>query len=198
MKRYLVVVVCFWLRGVKVLGELVTMVIPPSVTNPSITQNNEDHYVFYDTDVLNYVEPSVFVMLPGTYGRPYNLQSLLHRAAHTGYIAIGLTYVNDKPMASYCEKSSQKDCYWDSRRTVIFGEQYPSSQLTVSPGNSILNRLYSLLVYLVSTDVTSGIDYTYLLTSNYATSNFVDSLRYDRMAFGGLSQGALSLHDILI
>ena len=80
MKRYLVVVVCFWLRGVNVLGELVTMVIPPSVTNPSITQNNEDHYVFYDTDVLNYVEPSVFVMLPGTYGRPYNLQSLLHRA----------------------------------------------------------------------------------------------------------------------
>ena len=67
MKRYLVVAVCSGC-GESTLGELVTMIIPPSVTNPSITQNNEDHYVFYDTDVLNYVEPSVFVMLPGTCG----------------------------------------------------------------------------------------------------------------------------------
>ena len=198
VKGYLFATLYFSLHGVNVLGELVKMVIPPSATSSDITKANDDHYVYYDTDVLNYAEPSVFVMFPGTYGRPHNFQALLRRAAHTGYIAIGLTYINDKSIYSYCHESSQKDCYWDTRKTNIFGEQFPSSQINVSPGNSILNRLYSLLVYLIDKDATSGIDYTYVLTPNYATSNFVDSLRYDRLAFGGLSQGAQSLRDIFM
>ena len=192
------VYMCSWLGLIEVFGDIVTIIIPPAVTNSSITESDEDHYVFYDSDVLNYSEPALFVMLPGTYGKPGNLQSLLHRAAHTGYLAVGLSYVNDKMMWEYCHESSQKSCYWDSRRTVIFGEQYPGSQLTVSPDNSILNRLYSLLKYLVNTDMASDVNYSYLLTSTYATSNFVESLRYDRIAFGGLSQGEMFCGDMMI
>ena len=171
-----------------VMGAVVEMIVPPTTTNAQITQCTEDYYLYYNPDVIDYANPKVLIMLPGTWGKPSNFQLFLHRAANTGYLAVGLSYINDESIHSYC-KQSVPNCYWDTRRTIILGQQFPESQIVVSPDNSILSRIYSLLIYLVNNDSSSGINYASLLSSNYQSVGYVNALLYERMSFGGLSQG---------
>jgi len=161
----------------------VLYLVRPHDTDPAIDHFLKDHYaIFYKSEKHN---GRLFVFFPGTYGQPQGYQLLLDEAARAGYKAVGLEYpdANADPRASavgqICARSTDPDCPALVRRARLSGGTAPGGTW-VTPANSILSRLISLLRYLDREHPTDG------------WGAFVrgTSLAWDRMALGGHSQGA--------
>jgi hypothetical protein len=69
-----------------------------------------------------------------------------YAASEQGYFVLGIQYVNGKTVGSIC-KGKPSNCEYDTRVEIITGQDV-SPYISVSPANSILNRLISLLNYL--------------------------------------------------
>merc|ERR1712023_550673 len=88
------------------------------------------------------------------------------------------------------------ECYWDSRRTVIQGVQYPFSGPTVKKENSVVWRLYNMLKWIrdscTSCDpvVKSLITTAMAAETPYQPPMYGSGIVWENITFSGHSQGA--------
>ena len=100
-------------------------------------------------------------------------------------------------MGQYCRKRPMDiECYWDSRRTVIQGVQYPYSGPTVKKDNSVVWRLYNMLTWIrdscTSCDpvVKSLITTAIAAEAPYQPPMYGSGIVWENITFSGHSQGA--------
>lgn len=99
----------------------------------------------------------LLVFLPGTQGRPNQYIYILRAGAARGFHAIGLNYPNQTAMGTFCQNSTDIECYWTSRNVVVFGGGVPvAGQSPVSKADSIVNRLEKLLAWMQITYPVEG------------------------------------------
>jgi hypothetical protein len=122
--------------------------ISPSTTDPAITSFNSSHYAtVQEGGVLKNI---LFVFLPGTNRTPSVCKAMTQKAASLGYHGISLMYANATAGNPICSPTNDTTCHRRLRLEVIDGiDRHPS--VNVNPTNSIINRLYKLLVYLNKT-----------------------------------------------
>jgi hypothetical protein len=127
--------------------------ITQKVTDPNITTCLAEHFVSVQTGgVLKNV---LYVFLPGTSRNPSVCKATTRKAASLGYHSIGLMYDNTVAGNPLCSATGDVTCHSRARREVIDGiDRHPS--VNVTPANSLINRLYKLLVYLNNTRPTQG------------------------------------------
>jgi hypothetical protein len=121
----------------------------------------------------------IMLLLPGTYGRPDNAQTISRIAAEQGYRVIGLMYANDIAVVTACANDPSPVCMERVRAEIIQGSN-ESPHVTVDRDNSIDGRLSDLLRYL--DQHSPGEEWGQFLDAAGAP-------RWDRIAVGGLSQG---------
>ncbi|MBS1917095.1 MAG: hypothetical protein JST87_12530 [Bacteroidetes bacterium] len=126
-------------------GNLAEYVVSPDATDPSITADLNNHYVYIDT--TGPLKNTLVVFLPGTGAEPKNYRGIVQEAAGLGYHAIGLMYVNDVLINGACSSTNDITCHSNARREIIDGIDR-SQYVSVDPSNSIMNRLVKLLEYL--------------------------------------------------
>jgi len=131
---------------------LVKHTVAPQATDPAINTALADHYVWLDTTARGH--PKLLVFMPGANNVPASWQLLEQEAARLGYHVIGLTYQNDVEVVSKCGGSFIPDghsldpnCSGNLRLEVLTGADV-SPDVSVTPANSIDNRLAKLLGYL--------------------------------------------------
>src|SRR5664279_1930256 len=66
----------------------------PQQTDPAVSTNLDFHVAYVDTSAPS--NGRLFVFLPGTQGLPRFYKLIVQEAAKSGFLAIGLTYPNDK------------------------------------------------------------------------------------------------------
>ena len=116
----------------------------PSQTDANISQYNNYHFIYFNTNVAP--RGQLFVFLPGTGGAPSGYTNVVRTAANLGFHAAGLMYPNGVTMNSLCADSTNPDCYAEARLAVINGGT--NDMLRVSASDSITNRLVKLIQYL--------------------------------------------------
>ena len=97
----------------------------------------------------------LFVMLPGTGAPPSPYRLIIREGAQRGFHTIGLTYPNDDAVAEICLANGDPACSGNARNEIITGTD-SSTLVSVSPANSIIGRLTSLLTYLAATYPNEG------------------------------------------
>lgn len=123
---------------------IVVYQVPPACTESGITRWTEDHFAFRDPKASS--NGKLVVFFPGTGLLPADYQLVLSTAAQQGYLVVGLRYANDKDVGAISD-SSDPNCTEQSRLEILTGKDL-SSKVTVGPGDSILNRLVALLLFL--------------------------------------------------
>lgn len=130
-----------------------TYFIAPSATDPAITTFNSNHFASVQEGGV--LKNTLFVFLPGTNRNPTVSKAITTKAAALGYHSIGLMYANQTAGNPICSPTGDTTCHRRLRLEVIDGiDRHPSA--SVNPTNSIINRLYKLLVYLNKTYPTQG------------------------------------------
>jgi hypothetical protein len=157
-------------------AEVTVLRINPQQTDSAIEEVHGPHVALYDPQA-----PSVhllFVFLPGTGARAETSLGIDSAFASWGYHAIGLDYEN-RVLTVVCAHSRDTGCFDHYREAIVTGAPV-SEKISVSPANSILNRLQQLLLYLVKTDPGGGWD------------EFVEAGRpaWSRIVVAGHSQGS--------
>jgi len=122
--------------------------IAPKTTDPNITTALNSHYVTVQTGGVH--KNILYVFLPGTYRTPGGCKATPNKAASMGFHAIGLMYDNLVAGNPLCSATGDITCHRRARHEVIDGvDRHP--QVNVNQANSLVNRLYKLLVYLNNT-----------------------------------------------
>ncbi len=119
--------------------------IPPAATDGRIDDYLEDHVVYRLAGGAT--RGRLFVFLPGSFGRPTQVQLILEEAARAGYHAVGLRYPNRWTVAGLCRNRRDPRCF-DHVRSEIFDGTDRSPLVDVRRPNSIENRLEKLLTFL--------------------------------------------------
>lgn len=122
--------------------------------------------------------PQLFVMLPGTDGRPANNSNLLRIAARAGFRTIGLAYPNDVSGQELCTGGSA-DCDARVHVETLYGRDVVSN-LSVDAYNSIEYRLASLLRVLHQRFGAEG----------WGAYLDGERVRWDQVVLAGFSQGS--------
>ena len=149
----------------------------PSEANPAVTHFDDPNLIMTAPKLA--ADAPLAVFLPGSNGKPEKTELILRTIAQQGYRVIGLTY-NDSPSGvQICRQNSPPNCLAQFRETRITGRG--SGTDSISPAESIEQRLVSLLTYLGKREPHQGWE-------NYLTPQ--GDLRWDRIALSGLSQGA--------
>ena len=176
---------------------MVNIEVKPSQTNSRISDDYGTNAVMYDLDKLATNPPKILVYLPGTGSKVQGAIKFLESAMSSGYLVVGLAYINKTPMGVYCRKRSMDiECYWDSRRNVIQGVQYKYSGPTVNKENSVVWRLYSMLTWVrdscASCDpiVRSLITNAIAAEAPYQPPMYGSGIVWENITFSGHSQGA--------
>lgn len=140
------------------------------ITDPSITYQPGSYHSYKGCGSSTNCPNLLFVFLPGTDGYAKGYQKIVETMAGSGMAAIGLNYYNLGPSLDVICKGNDQ-CFEQARKDRFFGSG--SSIYVPSKSDGIENRLLKLLQYLKWT-------------------NFYDAngIRYDRIIFGGHSQGA--------
>jgi len=166
------------------LAPLVLHTIAPQATDIAINIALAPHYVWLDTTARG--NPKLLVFMPGTNNTPANWQLLEKEAARVGYHVIGLMYQNDVEVVGKCGGSADANtntdpnCSEKMRLEIVDGVDR-GTNVSVSPANSIDNRLTKLLVYLDREFPEEG------------WSRFLDAdvtPKWSQIAVSGQSQGA--------
>jgi hypothetical protein len=157
--------------------------VRPADTDPKIDHFLKDHYVIYNRAVRH--NGRIFLFLPGTFATPSLYQFVLDEAAQAGYKAIGLEYVDDTPdprasaVGQICVRNPDPACSARVRLARMSGgDAGPGASVT--PANSIDNRLAKLLAYLDRIHPAEG----------WAAYLSRGAVAWSRVAVGGHSQGA--------
>jgi len=122
------------------------------------------------------------VFLSGTGGKPTGPADFLKFVAARGFPVIALEYDDEPAVAETCPKSPDADCAEAFRRMRVDGlaDGPGASPVANPPNETIVARLTFLLRFLTQDKPGEGWD-TYLDG---------DDIRWDRIVFSGLSQGA--------
>lgn len=180
-------------RATEDAPELVLHVIRPRDTGPATgpdvinweplaAPTEAYHYAWVDP--ANNKNPKLLVFLPGTLNRPMDYQLIEQEAARLGYHVIALMYQNNVGVDAVCRGTRipqpPPECSGDTRLEILDGIDRPASQVTVTPANSIDNRLTKALEYLAAHYPEEG------------WSRFLDSEgpKWSQIAVSGQSQGA--------
>ncbi len=124
---------------------------------------------------------TLFVMLPGTKAFPETHYSrICTTAAAMGYHSIGLPYKNGEAIGNLCPSGSDADCSETTRQEIITGRDL-STLVEVDQANGIIHRLKAFLLYLHGEYSNRGWD-------QFIDIN-ADTLEWEKIAFGGHSQG---------
>ena len=119
--------------------------VSPKSTDPGITTALKDHLIYYNTNPVQ--KKLLYLFLPGTYRDPAECQATNLKAVSLGYHSIGLMYDNLVAVNPLCSATGDITCHSRARREVIDGtDRHP--EVHVNYTNSIVNRLYKLLIYL--------------------------------------------------
>jgi len=156
--------------------------VSPQDTDPAIDQFLQDHYALYNRAVPQ--NGKLFVFFPGTFARPSDYQWVLDEAASRGYRVIGLEYPSttanprQSSVVQLCTRDADPACYGRVREARLRGGDLGGLD-SVTPANSIVNRLVRLLGYLQQQYPDEGWD------------AFMpgDQIDWSRVAVGGHSQG---------
>jgi hypothetical protein len=172
-------------------ASLVLHLVDPRVTDPEITwvpavdPQLAKHYVWLDPSVRG--NPKLLVFMPGANNVPGSWQLLEQEAARLGYHVIGLVYQNDVEVVVPCGgsfnpsgHSLDPNCSGNQRLEVLTGADV-SATVSVTPANSIDNRLAKVLGYLADQFPAEG------------WSRFLEddgTPKWSQIAVSGTSQGA--------
>ncbi|MFN8850822.1 MAG: BPSS1187 family protein [Inhella sp.] len=118
----------------------------PSLTDAGIRTALEPHRVRAPSPGTT-AKGRLLVFLPGTGATPALYRAILRVGADRGYHAIGLNYPNADAVGVLCLNSLDADCHGKVRNEVINGVD-SSPLVTVTPTESLLNRLTQLLRWL--------------------------------------------------
>lgn len=148
----------------------------PRETDPAVSTNLDFHVAYVDTSAPS--NGRLFVFLPGTQGLPRFYKLIVQEAAKSGFLAIGLTYPNDKAEGVVCAGSPDVDCAEKFHVETLTGQDV-SALISVAPADAIENRLLKALQFLANRYPSEG------------WGNFVDGnvLRWGKIRVGGHSQG---------
>jgi hypothetical protein len=119
---------------------------------------------------------------------------VLSIAAYAGYRTIGLSYDNTGSVSSFCDTSTCGDnCHGNLREEAILGEDR-SPVTVIESADSILERLYNLLVELHLEDMADGTndlawDQFYVPLNGGSDLTF-DNIVWNKIIISGFSQGA--------
>ena len=135
-----------------------TITVRPSETDPAIKAFDTPHFVYVNDDILvaHQAKPAadrheLLLWIPGTQSGdgnnegPGGAAAFCQLAADLGYHVIILKYPNDES-ASVCREDSDPAAFEKFRLALIEGGA--SKHITVTPADSIENRLRKLLVHL--------------------------------------------------
>jgi hypothetical protein len=111
---------------------------------------------------------------------PSQYQLILKAGARRGFHTLGLDYPNPSAVGVLCAASSDPDCFWDVRRTIVTGAPGLSVDISVTPPNAIVTRLTEAVAYLNTTYPGEAWG-QYLLASG--------ALDWSKVIVGGHSQG---------
>jgi hypothetical protein len=164
------------LGSVSLHAEIRSLLVDPQQTDPAIAEVRGPHLALYDPQVASVHR--LFVFLPGTGDRAERSLAIDSAFAKWGYHAVGLDYENSV-LTVVCAHSLDSACFDHYREAIVTGAPV-SEKISVSPANSILNRLEKLLLYLVKTDPEGGWD------------EFLEAGRpaWSRIVIAGHSQGS--------
>jgi hypothetical protein len=154
----------------------ITFVVPTTIppTDPQLAR----HYVWYNPSAVG--NSKLLVFMPGTRNVPPSWQLLGQEAARMGYHVINLMYQNDVGVDAACKgRDKARDCSEKMRLEILDGIDR-SDLATVTPANSIDNRLAKLLVYLK--DQFPGEGWAKFLRSGEP--------KWEKITVSGQSQGA--------
>lgn len=122
--------------------------IAPKTTDAAITTALNNHYVAVQEGAVR--KNILYVFLPGTYRTPGGCRATTRKAANMGYHGIALMYDNLVAGNPLCRATGDITCHRRARLEVIDGvDRHPG--VNVNTANSLINRLYKLLVYLNTT-----------------------------------------------
>jgi hypothetical protein len=123
----------------------------PKATDPAIDTALLPHVAMVKTSGL--LPDRLLVHLSGTGGNPANAQLFLREAALLGHAALGLEYPNTPAVATICGDSTY--CYESVRMEILDGVDR-TDKVTITPANSIRNRLVKALQFLDKHDPGHG------------------------------------------
>lgn len=122
---------------------------------------------------------SLVVFIPGTYRYPGDYKFVMEQVARLGYHVVGLSYKYDPPVNPLCRGTGDVTCHYRARMETIDGvDRHPA--VSVTPANSIMNRLNKLMAYLVANRPGQGWDQFYA----------GGELQWNKIILTGHSQGA--------
>jgi len=150
--------------------------VAPQSVDPAITTALNNNAVYYNNNPAR--KNILYVFLPGTYRDPTACQATTLKAASLGYHAIGLMYDNLVPGNPLCKSTGDTTCHLRARLEVIDGTDR-SSGVNVNAANSLINRLYKLLVFMNNSHPSQGWE-QYILN---------DKPNWSRIIIAGHSQG---------
>lgn len=144
------------------------------------------------------LRPPLFVFLPGSSMEPDKHDLVLKMSAYAGYRSIGLSYDSRNNIELLCGSllsplsCDDPVCHRPVRDEIITGEDR-TSLFVVEPADSVLERLYTLLVGLYDEDMLDGVNhYTWdsyylpMINDEVNQHNFV----WNNIIIAGFSQGA--------
>jgi hypothetical protein len=178
MNRYraVILLMLLWVAVGPIRAQTLQLV-RPSQTDPGITQYDNYHFIFLNSNIL--ARGELFVFLPGTGGAPAGYTNVIRTAANLGLHAVGLMYPNGVTMNSLCADSTNPDCYAETRLAVINGGT--NAQISISATDCITNRLVKLILFLASNSPSQN-------WPQFLDSNFLPN--WPKIVIAGHSQGA--------
>jgi len=155
----------------------VAYMVKPSDADSAITQFDEASVVLFNRGAGPNAQLAIF--LPGTGGRPQNVQPLLGVVANQGYRVIGLEYDDTPAVVQVCPRDPNPNCSANFREERIFGSG-ADAPVQNPPEEAIVHRLVMLLRYLDRRHP----------EEHWAGYLAGDEPAWSRIVISGLSQGA--------
>lgn len=150
--------------------------INPAQTGSHINAIHGDHQALINTSVKPVNK--LVLMIVGTGAPASDNLPFDSFAAATGYHVISLDYKNTV-ITTACSNSEDSSCFNVFRQEIVFGEPV-SALVEVDSANSIYNRLYELLQYLLKKYPEQG-------WQQYINKN---TIQWQKIIVAGHSQGA--------
>ena len=152
--------------------------VRPSEADPAV--KDFDHVNVIVTGRNAAAQAPLAIFLPGTGGRPENVEGLLGVVAHQGYRVIGLQYDDEPSVVQICPRQPDPDCSERFRRERAFGGDVPDAPVRNADSEAVVHRLVMLLRYLDAREPSRH-------WRDYLAGDEPD---WSRIVLSGLSQGA--------
>lgn len=165
-------------------NSVVSTYIYPSLTDPALTNFNDQHFVALTTNASARLN-KLLLHLPGSGHEPWQATNFILTAASLGYHAISIKYQNVPTIATFCTINSDLDCFRSVTEENITGafwaddDTNATKQVTLT--DSITNRVVKLLTFLSTNALAADQDWNQFLGP--------DGIQWSKVAVSGHSQG---------